>query len=101
MSWWATLVEICGRPQSGPAACWPFAGRPQRVCARNPAPRGLVLVGDRDQRLGELGGVAGLLAVPPFPRGNALLRALRVVVDRQLGPGARFGVEKLGAEETG
>jgi hypothetical protein len=55
------------------------------VCAGDPSQWRLVLLGDRDQRLGEFGGVSGLLAVHPLPRFLGLGAALCIVLDRQLG----------------
>ena len=58
-------------------------------------------LGELDQRLGELGGVAALLAVHALPGGDGLLGALGVVVDRGLGVLRRLRREQLGAEEAG
>src|SRR5689334_13937666 len=55
------------------------------VGAGRPAQRRLVGVGKPDQRAGELGGVAALLAAHGLPGGDGLPGALGVVVDRGLG----------------
>jgi hypothetical protein len=44
---------------------------------------------------------ASLLAVHGVPRGNGLLGALPIVVDRGLGVLGRLRCEQLGAEEAG
>ena len=64
------------------------------------ARRGL-LVGDRDERLRELGRVASLspiLSLIPFPLGRAVLS---VVLDGRRGVGRRLLREQLGAEHAG
>ena len=58
------------------------------VGAGDEAQRRLVLAGELDQGVGELGGVAALLAVHALPGGDGLLGALGVVVDRGLGVAA-------------
>src|SRR6266545_908835 len=58
-----------------------------RVRARNPAQRRLLLVDDGHKSLRELRGVAALLAAHCLPGGPRLGGALGVVGDRQLGVG--------------
>src|SRR5215212_3462745 len=72
-----------------------------RVGAGREAQRRLLLTREPDQRLGELGGVASLLAVHAVPDGYGLLGALGVVLDRGLGVVRRLRREQLGAEEAG
>src|SRR5439155_23284431 len=69
------------------------------VSAGDKAERRRILAGNGQQRLGGLGGVAGLLAalrLPPCPR---LSCAGGVVLDRQLSVARRLPREELGAEE--
>ena len=67
----------------------------------DPAPRRVLLDGERDEGGGELGGVAGLVAVHAVPGGDGVGGALGVVVDRGLGVGRGLRCEQLGAEEAG
>ena len=74
-------------------------GRGDGVGAGDEAPRRLLLVGDRQQRLGELGRVADLLAVLALPELELRGVALGVVLDRRRGVVRRLLREELGAEE--
>src|SRR5438105_4970548 len=58
-----------------------------RVGARNPAQRRLLLVDEGDQSLREFRGVAALLATHRLPGGPSLRGPFGVVLDRQLGVG--------------
>ena len=62
---------------------------------------GSSLAGELDERAGELGGVAALLAVHRLPGVDGVLGALGVVVDRRLRPGRRGVLQQIGAEEAG
>src|SRR5687768_6566694 len=62
-----------------------------RVGAGGETQRRLVLGGEVDQRVGELGGVTALLAVHALPGSDGLLGALAVVLDQRLGILRRFG----------
>ena len=62
---------------------------------------GVLLVDDREQSLGELGGIVCLLAAHRLPGRPRLGGALGVVVDRQLGVGGGIVGEQLCAEEAG
>jgi hypothetical protein len=73
-------------------------GQLDRVGAGDEAERGLLQVSDADQRPGELGGIAALLAVPGVPELDLLGSALSVVRDGGLGVRRRLLGEKLCAE---
>ena len=72
-----------------------------RVGAGDEAERRLLLLGDGQQRLGELGRVAGLLAVLALPELALGGVALGVVLDGRRGVVRRLLGEQLGAEEPG
>src|SRR5436190_223393 len=74
-------------------------GRGDRVGSGDEAARRLLLVGDRQERLGELGRVAQLLAVLALPELMLGGVSLGVVGDGRRGVVRRFLGEQLGAEE--
>src|SRR6185436_4968351 len=74
-------------------------GRGDGISAGDEAQRGPLLVGDREERLGELGGVAALLAILGAPERELLRSALVVVPDGRFGVVRRLLREELRAEE--
>jgi hypothetical protein len=71
------------------------------VGAGGPAQQWLALVGELNQRAGELGRVAALLTVHALPGSNVLFSALGIIVDRGLGITGGLRREELGPEEAG
>ena len=69
------------------------------IGAGDEAARGLLFARDLDQRLCELGGVAGLLAGLGLPPLHLLRSALVVVVDGRFSKGHRLFRDKLRTEE--
>src|SRR3954463_14469411 len=76
-------------------------GLRERVGAGDEAERRLLFVGDDQERPGELGGVAALLAVHALPELALRGVALGVVLDRRGGVVRRLLGEQLGTEEPG
>ena len=72
-----------------------------RVGAGGESQRRLVLGGEVDQRVGELGRVAALLAVHALPGGDGLLGRLGIIGDRGFGVLRRLRCQHFGAEESG
>src|SRR4051812_43717847 len=71
------------------------------VLAGDPAQRRIVVVAELDERSGELGRVASLLAVHRAPRWDRLRCALGLVVDQHLGERGGLGLQQLGAKKPG
>jgi hypothetical protein len=72
-----------------------------RVGAAGEAQRRFVLSGKLDQRVGEFGGVAALLAVHTLPCGDGLLGPIGVVGDRGSGVLRRLRCEQLVRKKPG
>ena len=85
-------------PQSLPLLLQLLLGYGDRIVAGDEAARRWLLARDHDERLGELGRVAGLLTVLGLIRCPSGGVALGVVPDGRLGIGRRLLSEKLGAE---